>query len=60
MAALREDTQTWWSDTLAVDPDELGEGKEPATADVEGLRASSKARCCRGSKTGGRNWPTGP
>ena len=38
MAALREDTQTWWADTLARDPDELGDGKEPATADVEGLR----------------------
>ena len=25
-------------DTLACDPDELGEGEEPATADVEGLR----------------------
>lgn len=35
LAALREDTQTWWADTLAADSDE---GKEPATADVEGLR----------------------
>ena len=38
LAALREDTQAWWADTLACDPDELGEGEEPATADVEGLR----------------------
>lgn len=38
LAALREDTQSWWSDTLARDPDELEEGKEPATADPEGLR----------------------
>ena len=38
LAALRDDTQTWWADTLACDPDELGEGEEPATADVEGLR----------------------
>ncbi len=38
LAALREDTQAWWADTLASDPDELGEGEEPATADVEGLR----------------------
>jgi hypothetical protein len=38
LAALREDTQIWWADRLAGDPDELGEGKEPATADVEGLR----------------------
>jgi hypothetical protein len=38
LAALREDTQAWWADTLACDPDELGEGEERATADVEGLR----------------------
>jgi hypothetical protein len=38
LAALREDTQAWWADTLARDPDELGEGEEPTTADVEGLR----------------------
>jgi hypothetical protein len=35
---LREDTQAWWADTLGRDPDELGEGEEPATPDVEGLR----------------------
>ena len=38
LVALREDTQAWWADTLAGDPDELGESEEPATADVEGLR----------------------
>jgi hypothetical protein len=38
LEALREDTQSWWADTLAGGPDELGEGEEPATADVEGLR----------------------
>jgi hypothetical protein len=38
LAALRQDTQAWWTDTLAGDPDELGEGEEPATTDVEGLR----------------------
>jgi hypothetical protein len=38
LAALREDTRAWWADTLARDPGELGEGEEPATADVEGLR----------------------
>jgi hypothetical protein len=38
LAASREHTQAWWQDTLACDPDELGEGEEPATADVEGLR----------------------
>jgi hypothetical protein len=39
LAALREDTRAWWADTLARDPDELGEGEEPASADVEGLRS---------------------
>jgi hypothetical protein len=38
LAALREDTQAWWEETLACDLDELGEGEESATADVEGLR----------------------
>ena len=38
LTALREDTQAWWADTLASDPDEMGEGEEAATADVEGLR----------------------
>src|SRR6478609_7853240 len=38
LAALHEDTQVWWADTLGRDPDELGDGEEPATADVEGLR----------------------
>jgi hypothetical protein len=38
LAALREDTQAWWADVLASDPDELEEDEEPATADAEGLR----------------------
>jgi hypothetical protein len=38
LAALREDTQGWWADVLASDPDELEEDEEPATADAEGLR----------------------
>ncbi len=38
LAALREDTQAWWADTLARDPKDLDEGEEPATADAEGLR----------------------
>jgi hypothetical protein len=37
LAALREDTQAWWADLLARDPDELEEDEEPATADAEGL-----------------------
>jgi hypothetical protein len=38
LAALREDTQAWWADVLAREPDELEEDEAPATADVEGLR----------------------
>jgi len=37
-AALREDTQQWWADTLARDPAELEEDEEPFTADADGLR----------------------
>ena len=37
-AALRENTQQWWADTLALGPAELEEDDEPATADAEGLR----------------------
>src|SRR5271166_6267181 len=29
LAALREDTRTWWSDTLTADPDKLEEDEEP-------------------------------
>ena len=38
LAELREDTQQWWADTLKLEPDELEEDEEPATADAEGLR----------------------
>lgn len=38
LAVLRQDTQEWWSDRLAREPEELGEGGEPATPDREGLR----------------------
>jgi hypothetical protein len=38
LAELREDTQSWWADTLDRDPDELPENKVPATADADGLR----------------------
>jgi hypothetical protein len=38
LAALREDTQAWWANVLARDPNEMEEDEEPATADVEGLR----------------------
>jgi hypothetical protein len=38
LATLREDTQAWWADVLARDPDEMEEGEESVTADVEGMR----------------------
>jgi len=38
VAALREDTQEWWADTLARDPAGLEEDEELFTADAEGLR----------------------
>jgi hypothetical protein len=38
LAALREDTQQWWADVLDRNPDEMEQGEESATADVEGLR----------------------
>jgi hypothetical protein len=38
LAAPREDTQQWWTNVLARDPDEMEEGEESATADGEGLR----------------------
>jgi hypothetical protein len=38
LTLLREDTTAWWADVLARGPDEIEEGEEPATADVEGLR----------------------
>jgi hypothetical protein len=38
LAALCDDTKAWWAGVLALDPDELEEDEEPASADVEGLR----------------------
>ena len=38
LAALREDTQAWWANTLTRNSDVFGQGEEPATADVDGLR----------------------
>jgi hypothetical protein len=38
LAELREDTQSWWADILALKPDELEEDEQPATADDDGLR----------------------
>jgi hypothetical protein len=38
LAALSEDVRAGWADELARSPDELQEGEEPATANVEGLR----------------------
>ena len=38
LAGLREDTQAWWAEVLATEPDEPEEEKAAATADAEGLR----------------------
>ena len=38
LAELREDTQSWWADTLARDSNELAEEKEPASPDADSLR----------------------
>jgi hypothetical protein len=38
LAAVREDTQDWWTDMLTRNPDELNEGETPPIADTEGLR----------------------
>jgi len=38
LAELRDDTQEWWADLIARDPDDLEEGEVPVTADTEGLR----------------------
>jgi hypothetical protein len=44
VAALREDTQAWWVNTLARDPYELEEGETPATGDAAGLRRFLEAK----------------
>ena len=52
LAALREDTRDWWADMLARDPDELDEARSPPPPTRRACGASSKARCCRGSRPG--------
>jgi hypothetical protein len=44
LAELRDDTQDWWADTLGLEPDELEEGEEAATADIEGLHGFVEGR----------------
>ncbi len=41
---MREDTQGWWAEMLAREPNELEEDEEPFTADVEGLRRFLEAK----------------
>jgi hypothetical protein len=36
--ATLERNETWWAEALARAPEEIPDGQEPATADVEGLR----------------------
>ncbi len=44
LAELRDDTQEWWADTLKLEPDELDEDDQPATADAQGLRRFLKVK----------------
>jgi hypothetical protein len=60
LALLRSDTQAWWAEVLARDPDELYGNQEPATADVDGLRRFSKATCYLGLRPERKNWQTAP
>ncbi|WP_247522597.1 hypothetical protein [Bradyrhizobium sp. 190] len=46
--------------TLAGDSNELGEGKEPATADVEGVRRLLEGEVLPWFENRRKNWPTGP
>lgn len=38
LASLQDDTRVSWEDALSIDPDDLDEDEELATADAEGLR----------------------
>lgn len=38
LAALREDTRSWWASMLARDPEDLDDGEVPATPNDAGLR----------------------
>ena len=58
-AALREDTQQWWADTLARDPAELEEGEDPPPRTPRDCVAFWRTRCWRGSRRARRNWLTG-
>jgi hypothetical protein len=58
LAALREDTRTWWSETLAEDPDQLEDDGEPFTADSEACSVSWRRRSCPGSIDGRGNSST--
>ena len=37
LASLQDDTRESWEDVLSIDPDDLDEDEEPATADAECL-----------------------
>jgi hypothetical protein len=38
LAALRDDTRTWWEDQLIWEPDDYAKGETPFKADAESLR----------------------
>jgi hypothetical protein len=58
LAGLREDTQAWWVDVLARDPDDSERMSNEPRPMLREYGGSSKTRCCRGSRTEGRSWPT--
>jgi hypothetical protein len=57
LTALREDTQQWWADLLAHDPDEREEDEVQPPPTRRACVVSSKAKCCRGLRPARRNWP---
>ena len=57
LAALREDTLGGRTRSPAIQT-KLEKAKSLPPLMSRACAASSKARCCRGSRTGRRNWPT--
>jgi hypothetical protein len=61
LAALREDTRDWWADVLARarDEPERRRTRRPPPPTPGACAASSRPRCCRGSRPAGGSWRTG-
>jgi len=50
LAAPGGGTRVWWENELAREPEELEEDEDPAPRMPRTCAASSKAKCCRGSR----------